>query len=391
MVTEARTETGAGVQDVELSRLRAENRALTRSIALLHEISTLVRSAQELEPTCYALLTGVTAGVGLGMNRAAIFLTDAAGGGPLRGMAAVGPMDRDEADRVWRSIEAEDPDLQALYEAGLEQRERRGRFDRIVRTLSVDPRGHSPLALAVRRGRIVAGEGDDDLGGLLHLPTVLAAPLRGRSWIRGVLVADCRFTEEPADPAVRLVFDLLADHAGRAVENAEHFDRLAREARTDPLTGLGSRRSFDERLEELVGAALIDGPSVGLLMLDLDDFKRLNDTHGHPAGDRVLAEVGARLCQTLRPGEGFRYGGEELAVLLPGVRQDYLAGAAERVWRSVTDAPVVLANGTTVRVGCSVGGAVLPGRAEDAASLVRAADGALLRAKDDGKNRIRFA
>ena len=375
----------------ELAQLRAENQALRRSIALLHEISTLVRAAQELEPTFYALLTGVTAGVGLGMNRAAIFLVDHANQGWLKGMAAVGPADDEEADRVWRAIEEDGADLQALYEAGLRERERPGRFDKAIRELEVDPRGQSPLALALRRGRTVAGEGDDDLGGLLHVPTTLAAPLRGQSRIRGVLVADRRFSREPADGGQRLVFDLLADHAGRAVENAEHFERLAREARTDTLTGLGSRRSFEERLEEIAAAALVDGPSVGLLLIDIDDFKSLNDAHGHPSGDKVLSEVGQRLCAALRPGEGFRYGGDEMAIVLPGVRQKSLAAAADRLWKAVTDAPVELPSGGTIRIACSIGGAMLPGRAEDAEGLLGAADDALLRAKKDGKNRIRFA
>lgn len=373
----------------ELESLRAENGALRRAIALLHEISVLVRSAQELEPTCYALLTGVTAGVGLGMHRAAIFLGEP--GAPLIGMAGVGPSDEAEADRVWRSIAAERPDLQTLYEAGLARRASPGRFDQRVQGLEVDPRGRSPIAMALRRGKVVHGEGDDDLAGLLHVPSVLAAPLRGQRRIRGVLVADRRFDGAPIDDATRLVFDLLADHAGRAVETAEQFERLAREARTDPLTGLGSRRSFDERVLEAVAAALADGPSVGLLMMDLDDFKLLNDTYGHPAGDRVLAAIGERLHATLRPGEGYRYGGEELAVVLPGVRADTLSAAADRIWKAITDAPVDLPSGPAVRIGCSVGGAILPGRAEDAEGLVQAADEALLRAKGEGKNRIRFA
>ncbi len=376
-------------REAELRELRRENESLSRAIALLHEISNLVRAAQELEPTCYALLTGVTAGVGLGMNRAAIFLDDESGS--LRGMAAVGPMDREEADRVWRSIEKDGPDLETLYEAGVAQRARRGRFDRIVRALSVDARSQSPLAIAFRRGRLVAAEGEDDLGGLLHLPTVLAAPLRGRARIRGVLVADRRFTETLPDAATRLVFDLLADNAGRVVENAEHFERLAREARTDPLTGLGSRRSFDERLRELSSAALTDGPSVALLMMDLDDFKRVNDRYGHPVGDRMLTEIGRRLGSALRPGEGFRYGGEELAVLLAGVGHEGLVAAADRIHKAMTARIYHLADAPAMRMGVSIGAALLPGRAEDSAGLVRAADEALLRAKADGKNRIRIA
>ena len=372
----------------EAVRLRAEVEALRHAIAMLHEISTLVRSAQELEPTIYALLTGVTAGVGLSMNRAAIFLEHT---GVLRGAAAVGPLDQDEADRVWRSIEKEAPDLQTLYEAGLANRARAGTFDRIVRAMSVDPRGNTPLAVAYRRGRLVFDEGSDDLGGIFDLGTTLAAPLRGGERIRGVLVADRRFTGTRPDAATRLVFDLLADHAGRAVENAERYERLALEARTDALTGLGSRRGFDERLESLVGAALAAGTSVGLLMIDLDDFKQLNDTHGHPAGDAVLREVGRRLLGKLRPGEGYRYGGEELAVILSGIRLDTVKIAADRVFHAVVDEPFATPDGTDLPIRCSLGGAVLPGRAEDSAGLVRAADDALLRAKREGKNRVCLA
>jgi diguanylate cyclase (GGDEF)-like protein len=250
-------------------------------------------------------------------------------------------------------------------------------------------RGTSPVALVLRRGRLVAGEGDDDLG-TWHLPTTVAAPLRGRERIRGVLIADARASAPVEEPA-RKVFDLLADLAGRAVENAEHFERLAREANTDPLTGLGSRASFDDNLRELVAAALNDGPPLGLLKLDLDDFKRVNEKHGQAIGDRVLAEIGRRLLATLRPGEGFRYQGEEFAVLLRGIGRESMVGAADRIWKAVTHAPIEVPNVVTMRIGCAIGGAMLPGRAEDAEELIRAADVALARAKAEGKNRIRFA
>jgi diguanylate cyclase (GGDEF)-like protein len=377
----------ADPRERELNALRRENLALSRAITLLHRISNLVRTAQELEPTCYALLTGVTAGVGLGMNRAAIFLCDEEVG-LLRGMAAVGPMDHEEADRVWKAIEADAPDLAELYEAGLAERAQRGRFDRHVRAMIVDPRGESPLAMALRESRLIVGEGRDDLGGTFHLPTVVAAPLRGRSRIRGVLVADCRFTERAPDGATRLVLDLLADHAGLAVESAERYERLAREARTDALTGLGSRRAFDARLLELARSPERGEGTLGLLMMDLDDFKRLNDTHGHPVGDRVLAEVGRRLSAVLRAGEAFRYGGEELAVLLSGVTFEGLRSAAERVHGALVREPVAFGE-LSLPVGVSLGAALLaPGG--DAAELVHAADQALLAAKAAGKNQVRL-
>ncbi|MEO7331238.1 MAG: hypothetical protein ABI193_21865, partial [Minicystis sp.] len=94
-----------------LYRLEQEVASLRGAIGLLHRISTLVGAAIEVEPTCYAILTGVTAGVGLGLNRAMLFLLDGADRLVLRGLGAIGPADAEEADRVWRSIEAESPDL----------------------------------------------------------------------------------------------------------------------------------------------------------------------------------------------------------------------------------------------------------------------------------------
>ncbi|MCA9610747.1 MAG: sensor domain-containing diguanylate cyclase [Myxococcales bacterium] len=373
---------GTEADDVR-ARLEAEVAALRHAIAVLHEVSTLVRAAQELEPTLYAVLTGVTAGLGLGMHRAAIFL---ARGDELVGAAGVGPLDAAEADRVWRSIEEDQPDLRTLYESGLALRKRPGSFDRTVRAVRHRLDADVPPAIAFREARLVFAEGAD--AGLFDPATVLAAPLRGHDRVRGVLVADRPFEGAAPDPETRLVFDLLADHAGRAVENAERFEALAAEARTDALTGLGSRRGFGERLEAVVRAARRDEQSAGLLMIDLDDFKRLNDDHGHPVGDAVLREVGRRLLATLRPNEGFRYGGEELAVVLLGVDPESLASAAQRVFQAITQAPFALPSGPTIEIRCSIGGAVLSAGAEE---LLRAADDALLAAKRAGKHRVCLA
>src|SRR6185503_535245 len=110
-----------------LRRLARQVESLEAAIALLHRISHLVVTALELEPTCYAVLTGVTAGVGLGMNRAMIFLGDGEVRA-LRGVGAVGPADAQEADRAWRAIGAASPDLETLYESGLRHRKNPGRL-----------------------------------------------------------------------------------------------------------------------------------------------------------------------------------------------------------------------------------------------------------------------
>jgi len=368
----------------EQGALARENAALRQAVDLLHRVSNLVRQSLELEPTCYALLTGVTAGVGLGLNRAMLFFVDESERELLRGVAAVGPADRDEADRIWKSIENDAPDLHELYQAGLRQRAEASALDRQVRALSVRADGDTPVALALRRATAVHGEGSDDLRGLLHLPTAVAAPLRGAERVRGVLYADNRFTSRRLDPAAELVLSLIADQAGRAIEHAHEYEELARKARIDALTEL----EHHGRMMEAVDAALATGNPVGLAMIDLDDFKRVNDRHGHLAGDALLAGLGRRLRAVLRAGESpFRYGGEEFAVLLPGVSHADLAGIGERLRRAVAGAPFPVDAERRLDVTCSVG-LTLSEPEDDTERFVERADRALFDAKHAGKNRV---
>jgi diguanylate cyclase (GGDEF)-like protein len=183
---------------------------------------------------------------------------------------------------------------------------------------------------------------------------------------------------------------MVADHAGRAIENARRFEEVARAARTDALTGLGHHGALMEALGEVVAEA--NGGAVGLVMLDLDDFKQVNDRHGHLAGDAVLAEVAARLRREVRVGEqAYRYGGEEFAVLLPGADRRVAVAVGERVRRAIGGAPFALRGVGRLPLTCSVGVASLPADARDGRGLVAAADAALLRSKAAGKNRVEAA
>ncbi|MFO0757119.1 MAG: sensor domain-containing diguanylate cyclase [Byssovorax sp.] len=405
------------VRGGRLSRLEKEVASLRAAIELLHRISGLVGSAVEVEPTCYAILTGVTAGVGLGLNRAMIFLLDGAERLVLRGKGAIGPASAEEADRVWKAIEADSPDLITLYEAGLHRLRRRasvvsspafaaapsrasdptsapefhGALDRKVRALPVDTAGNSSIALALRRGEMIVGEGADDLGGLLHLPTGIAAPLRDHQIVFGVLYADNYFTEKRLAPISRRVFSMVADEAGRAIANAQRYEKLVGEARTDPLTGLGHHGAFAADLAREVGTALSAGRPVGLLMIDLDGFKEINDRHGHLIGDAILSGVAGRLRGVIRGGEGvYRYGGDEFAVLLPGATRAAAALIAERVLRAIGAQPFAVDH-IALAVRCSIGVASAPHDAHGAESLVEAADRALLAVKRAGKNAVREA
>lgn len=158
---------------------------------------------------------------------------------------------------------------------------------------------------------------------------------------------------------------------------------------TDVLTGLPNRRRLEETLEREVTRALRFDAPLSVVMLDLDHFKRVNDTHGHRAGDAVLAAVGQVVAAELREVDAAgRYGGEELLLILPEATLDGARAAAERV-RAAIAARAVQWDGRPLQVTASAGCATLmPGLARSADELVRAADAALYRAKKAGRDRV---
>lgn len=180
----------------------------------------------------------------------------------------------------------------------------------------------------------------------------------------------------------------LRDHVSVAFENA----RLYTLAITDDLTGLYSHRHFRQSLEEAVGRCRRWGEPVGLLMIDVDHFKAVNDAYGHPAGDRALREVARRLRRCLREVDlPCRYGGEEFAVILPHTDVEGACQVAQRVRAAVEDGPMALAQGVTRRITVSIGVAACPRDGTTAQGLIDVADAALLRAKRAGRNRIAVA
>jgi diguanylate cyclase (GGDEF)-like protein len=159
------------------------------------------------------------------------------------------------------------------------------------------------------------------------------------------------------------------------------YQAAMRLALTDPLTGLANHRAFQERVQRELEGAEARNVAFSLCLIDLDDFKRINDLYGHPAGDNVLAQVGARLR---RNGEVFRLGGDEFALLLPtrGVEEAY------PVAQSVLSRIAALDLGDVGGVTASAGIASFPAQAPDRDELIRHADSALYWAKQHGKNRV---
>ena len=165
--------------------------------------------------------------------------------------------------------------------------------------------------------------------------------------------------------------------------------QLEKVAAYDFLTGLLNRRSILEKLGQEIARAEREGGSLGVIMLDLDYFKRINDSYGHLQGDQVLQEAARRLSETVRCYDSIgRYGGEEFLLVAAGADLDATAGIAERLRRAIADEPMQVGDGylrVTGSFGVSAGSARALGGAK---SLIEAADRALYRAKNAGRNRV---
>ena len=165
-----------------------------------------------------------------------------------------------------------------------------------------------------------------------------------------------------------------------AIERTTTLTELEKLTRVDALTGIGNRRAFDEQLVRELKRAEREGTPVALAMFDFDHFKAYNDTHGHPAGDRLLSEVAAAWQGCLRATDSLaRYGGEEFALIAPGCTEDDAIALVDRLRAAVTDDQT-----------CSAGVALWDG-AETPEALLARADAALYAAKLAGRDRTRLA
>ncbi len=173
-----------------------------------------------------------------------------------------------------------------------------------------------------------------------------------------------------------------------ALKLSDALETMRKLATHDALTGLLNRREFDRIIGEEHERARRFGRSYAVLMLDLDHFKSINDKHGHPAGDLVLQNTAKRIRQQLRSVDRCaRVGGEEFAVVLTEVDHVTASEVARRIVEMMASKPVMLQDGTALRVTLSAGSASMPKNAGDTVTLVKMADKALYAAKERGRNR----
>jgi diguanylate cyclase (GGDEF)-like protein len=184
----------------------------------------------------------------------------------------------------------------------------------------------------------------------------------------------------------------LAGQASVAVDNVLLHREAQRLSTTDPLTGLWNFRYLSMSLAREIERATRFRRPLSVLMLDLDHFKAVNDTHGHPRGDAVLRELAARLNEQIREVDVLaRYGGEEFVLVLPETTLEGAAVLADRICTAVRREPFGEDGEVPLRLTVSVGVAGFPDHAASAATLVRVADDALYVAKEAGRDRFHVA
>jgi len=180
---------------------------------------------------------------------------------------------------------------------------------------------------------------------------------------------------------------LQLSNASLARQLTEALQLVQHEAETDALTGQPNRRALDELLKQQVGVARASGRTFSVLLLDIDHFKLVNDTHGHGAGDDTLRAFAQRVCEHLRQGDTCaRYGGEEFVVVLPGTTLVSALEVAERLRQGVADASLMSV--PLVRATVSVGAAQYAA-GETVEQLLARADSAVYAAKRGGRNQVR--
>jgi diguanylate cyclase (GGDEF)-like protein len=179
------------------------------------------------------------------------------------------------------------------------------------------------------------------------------------------------------------------EHISLAIANAKLRDELRDQSIRDPLTGLYNRRYFLDAMRREVSISDRRKSCFGLISFDADRFKTFNDNHGHDAGDMVLRAIGAKLTELMTAGEiCCRFGGEEFAVLVPAANLAETAALAERLREAVFLMQVRYMDGFLSRVSISVGVAAFPASGGQPHEILRRADEALYKAKEQGRNRV---
>lgn len=381
----------------EVSKLKQELDRTKVELGILYEISNAMRTTLKLDEILYIILTGVTAHIGLGFNRALLFLVNEKDG-LIEGKMGIGPESGEEANRIWSQIEDEKMDLDDLINAyKVSNNVLESSFNRQMQNLkfSLQEKKENLLTLAVLEGmplhltaETIHNYKDSPIINILKSEELVLIPLKAKDKINGIIVADNFITKKAITKDDLRMLIMLANQAGLAIENSQLYEKTVMRAHMDSLTELWNHGYFQYILHtELEKAGAIQMP-LSLVMLDIDDFKIYNDTLGHQSGDKILKELATLLKNQSRKMDYVcRYGGEEFTVILPLTDEKEAFMIAERLRENIKRHTFVheeiLPN---KKLTVSIGISSFPKSGSAPSELIRASDKTLYEAKNKGKD-----
>lgn len=232
------------------------------------------------------------------------------------------------------------------------------------------------------------GGGPRPVDGEPNAEIVLAVPVYSQDRVTGVL-ALYRHGDRPFSPEDLETVVFLAEQGGVAIENVMLHEEARRLSLMDGLTGIWNRRFLQMQFRQVLATAQRFERPFSMLMMDLDKFKAVNDTHGHPRGDAILVEFARRVSGVLREVDTFaRYGGEEFVVLLPETDVEGAQTTAEKICEAIRNEAFGGVDEEALSLTVSIGVAAHPVHGESFKTLIEAADQALYRAKEKGRDRV---
>ena len=369
-----------------------------RELNVLFEISSAMRTTLELHPILYIILTGVTAHTGLGFNRALLFLVNKKER-RLECKMAIGPESGEDAEKIWKYIADAKHDLQDLIQADNipETIYQSALFNTLKDlTIPLNKEESNLLATAYHKRtamhitpEIISQYQNDPLLKVFPTNELIIMPLKAKDLVNGLIIADNLYTQKPINEDDIKMFTMLANQAGLAIENSQLYEMVVQQSHTDSLTNLWNHGFFQETLLEEIAKAEKAKTQLSLAIIDIDNFKQLNDTYGHQNGDKILKELALLLKESSREADFIcRYGGEEFSIILPQTTQEKSYEICERIRKTINDHHFEnFLPSPDLKVTVSIGLATFPDHGRNKEELIANADKAMYIAKFSGKNK----
>ena len=383
-------------KEEEIKKLKKELEKTRLNLHLFYELAKAIRKSLRLDEMAYIILTGLTAKEGLGFNRAILFLTDDEYKN-INGFMGLGPLDLSEADIIWKTIEDQKMDLYDLIENyhKIKEPPNKPKFMEFVQSTSFPLTKESGFifyalwekgTLHIKEEKIKELSNDEFIK-KFNLKEFLISSLWIEDRPQGVIVVDNCVTQRPVLEEDKMIFNMFIEYAASAIKNSKAYEDTLLMAHTDMLTGLYNHGYFQYKLDEELVKAKAKHSKLSIIMMDLDNFKKFNDTYGHIQGDEALKKISGVLKESLN--EKYilcRYGGEEFGLILPSTPIEEALEIGKNLLRKVEETEI-LNNRFTI----SAGAAAFPDHGLDKETLLKKADLALYKAKREGKNKILLA